>query len=37
MLLGTSAVAILHQEDADYVLPSVAELPGPLSLSGAPE
>ena len=36
VLTGTSTAAILHQEGADYVLPSVAELPGLLS-SGAPE
>lgn len=36
VLTGTSTAAILHQEGADYVLPSVAELPGLLS-PGAPE
>lgn len=36
VLTGTSTTAILHQEGADYVLPSVAELPGLLS-PGAPE
>ena len=36
VLTGTSTAAILQQEGADYVLPSVAELPGLLS-PGAPE